>query len=104
MFRDAGEKDLTALRQLHENFPPNDSIAAISISLGNDNKKLWKSLIENYKIAGTNLYEPHGFYSELADKLLIRDLPIYFLIDEEGNIEIPGTSDLDEIRKKTLAN
>lgn len=103
MFRDAGEKDLTSLKQFHEIFERDENTVSISISLGNEEQKSWAKTMKFLNIGGLNLYDPNGLYSQLADKLLIRDLPMYFEIDEKGNILNPGTLHLEEIKKKMLA-
>ncbi len=103
MFRDALDKDLAELKQFHQSFEEREDIATISISLGSESQKLWSAMIRRFDIGGVNLYEPNGIYSELADKLMIRDLPMYFEIDEEGNIVSPGNLNLEELQKKLLA-
>ncbi len=99
MFRDASEKDLTELKKFHTKYEKNEDIVSISISLGDEEKASWAKTVKFLTTGGLNLYEPNGFYSELADKLMIRDLPIFFEIDEEGNILNPGTDNIEELSK-----
>lgn len=104
MFRDAGEKDLTELKKFHSIYEKDNNTVSISISLGNEEKRPWAKMMRYFEPGGLNLYEPNGIYSELSKKLLIRDLPMYFEIDENGNILNPGSLDLNELQKKVLAN